>query len=53
MKQYIYSQQGLTSDKNDSINEYKAALDDMLETVKDRFFNPVVAVLPNSINLKN
>ena len=52
MKQYIYSQQGLTNDKNDSINEYKQALEEMLETVKDRFFNPVITQLPNAINLK-
>lgn len=52
MKQYIYSQQGLTNDKNDSINEFNIKLEKMLDTVKDRFFNPVITQLPNAINLK-
>ncbi len=52
MKQYIYSQQGLTNDKNDSINEYNQKKEEMLDTIKDRFFNPVITQLPNAYNLK-
>jgi hypothetical protein len=52
MKQYIYSQQGLTNDKNDSINEYNQKKEEMLDTIRDRFFNPVITQLPNAYNLK-
>jgi len=53
MKQYIYSQQGLTNDKNDSINEYNQKKEEMLDTIRDRFFNPVITQLPNAYSLKN
>ena len=52
MKQFIFSQQGLTNEKNDAINEYNNGLNDLLDTLKDRYFNPVVTQLPNAYNLK-
>jgi len=52
MKQYIYSQQGLTNEKNDSINEFNQKLTQMISNIKDRYNNPVEAILPNAINLK-
>lgn len=52
MKQYIFSQQGLTNEKNDSINEFNQKLDDLIEILRDRWFNPVVSELPPSLSFK-
>lgn len=52
MKQYIYWEQGLTNDKNDSINEYIQKVDEIVNQIKDRHYNPVETQLPNAINLK-
>lgn len=51
MKQFIFSQQGLTNEKNDAINEFNNGLNELLDTLKDRYFNPVVTQLPNSYYL--
>ena len=52
MKQYIFSAEGQTNEKNDSINEFNAKLDDLIEILRDRWFNPVVAELPASLFFK-
>ena len=52
MKQYIYSSQGLTWDKNDAINEFNLVLDKAIETIRDRTLSPMIAELPNSQSLQ-
>ena len=52
MKQYIFSQQWLINEKNDAINEYRLVLDQLLDTLKDRYFNAVETELPSSYFLR-
>jgi hypothetical protein len=39
---------GKLNEKNDAINEFNAELNKMIDTIKDRTQNPVVAELPNT-----
>lgn len=51
MKQYIFSLQGLSSEKNDSIQEFQLKLDELISHLKNRSLSSVERPLPNATSL--